>query len=126
MISRFVSAIVRVCSRSAWPIAIFAILLGIVAGHYTAEHFQIDTNSDNLVSPKADWRAHELQYDRAFPQQNGTIVVVVDGATAERADEAAGALAAALTKDHAHFLSVRRPDGGAFFAREGLLLLPLK
>jgi hopanoid biosynthesis associated RND transporter like protein HpnN len=126
MLSRFVSATVRACSRFAWPIALLAILLGAVAGNYTARHFQIDTNSDNLVSPNAEWRANELRYDRAFPQQNGTIDIVVDGATAERADEAAGALAAALAKDHTHFLSVRRPDGGPFFEHEGLLLLPLK
>ena len=60
-----------------------------------------------------------------LPQQNNTIEIVVDGATAERADEAASALAATLAKNHLRFISVRRPDGGPFFAQEGLLLLPL-
>ena len=62
---------------------------------------------------------------RRFPQQNNLIVIVVDGATAEQADIAAGRLAAALAPDTNHFTSVRRPDGGPFFAHEGLLLLPL-
>jgi hopanoid biosynthesis associated RND transporter like protein HpnN len=125
MLSRLVAAIVRTCTASAWPVVIGAILLGIFAGGYAVKNFQIDTNSDNLVSPNADWRQHEIHYDNAFPQQNNTIDMVIDGVTAERADEAAGALAAALSTNRNQFLSVRRPDGGPFFTREGLLLMPL-
>ena len=110
----------------AWPVVLAACALAILAGGYTARHFQLDTNSENLLSQKATWRQNELRYDRAFPQQDNLIVAVVDGATAERAEEAATSLAAALTCDHRHFTSVRRPDGGPFFEREGLLLLPLK
>ena len=101
-------------------------MLGLAAGTYAVNHFQIDTNSDNLVAPGAAWRIDEERYDRAFPQQNNLIEIVVDGVTADRADQAAGALAAALSRDRQHFNSVRRPDGGPFFEREGLLLLPLK
>jgi hopanoid biosynthesis associated RND transporter like protein HpnN len=125
MLASLVSRIVRFCSIAAWPVAIAACLLGVVAATYAAQHFQIDTNSDNLVAPNAAWRVNEIRYDRAFPQQNNSIQIVVDGATAERADEAAGALAAALAQNQVRFLSVRRPDGGPFFTREGLLLLPL-
>ncbi len=68
----------------------------------------------------------EKRYDKAFPQQNNLILVVIDGATAERADEAAASLAAALKTDTRHFTHVRRPDAGPFFAHNGLLLLPEK
>ena len=125
MLSKTVSAIVRFCIGAAWPVVALAIFLGIAAGDYTATHFRIDTNSEKLVSPDADWRRNEEHYDRAFPQQNNTIDIVVDGATAERADAAAAALTAALANDRTHFYSVRRPDGGAFFEHEGLLLQPL-
>ncbi len=125
MLSSLVAAIVRACTAAAWPITILAVLLGLIAGGYATRHFQLDTNSDNLVSPNADWRQNEIRYDNAFPQQNNTIDVVIDGATAERADEAAGALATALTKNRRQFNSVRRPNGGPFFTREGLLLMPL-
>jgi len=125
MLSALVSRIVRASSAFAWPIVLFAIALGFAAMAYAGAHFQMDTNSENLVAPNAAWRENEVRYDRAFPQQNNTIEIVVDGATAERADEAAGALAATLAKNHLRFISVRRPDGGPFFAQEGLLLLPL-
>jgi len=126
MLASFVSAIVRFSSRFAVLVTALALILGLGAGYYAVTHFRMDTNSENLVSPKAAWRVDEARYDAAFPQQNNLIVVVVDGATAERADAAAGALAKALAQDHEHFTAVRRPDGGQFFARDGLLLLPLE
>jgi hypothetical protein len=125
MLSRYVAAIIRACTAAAGWVAIAAVLLAIAAGGYAVTHFQIDTNSDNLVSPNAAWRQNEIRYDKAFPQQNNTIAIVIDGMTAERADEAAGALATALSKNRQQFYSVRRPDGGPFFTREGLLLMPL-
>jgi len=125
MLSSFVSAVVRISSRFAWLVVAVALVLGVVAGDYTATHFKMNSNSGDLVSPDAAWRRDEARYDAAFPQQNNLIVAVIDGATAERADEAANALAAALKKDHAHFTSVRVPDGGSFFAHNGLLLMPL-
>lgn len=125
MLASFVSTVVRVSSRFAPLVAILAILLGVFAGRYAVTHFAMDTNSENLVSPDAAWRLNEARYDAAFPEQNNLILAVIDGATAERAEEAAAALTTALGKDHAHFTLVRRPDGGPFFAHDGLLLLPL-
>jgi hypothetical protein len=125
MLSALVSRIIRTSSRFAWPIALIALVVGFAALAYAATHFQMDTNSENLIAPNSAWRENELRYDRAFPQQNNTIDIVVDGATAERADEAAGALAARLARNHVRFSSVRRPDGGPFFSKEGLLLMPL-
>lgn len=125
MLAALVSHVVRISAAAAIWIASAAILLGALAGVYAVTHFQIDTNSENLVSTSATWRANELRYDKAFPQQNNVIEAVIDGATAERADEAAALLAKTLAQNHARFTAVRRPDGGPFFAREGLLLLPI-
>ena len=125
MLSDFVSAVVRWCSHYAWFVVAVALALGLAAGDYAATHFKMDTNSENLVSPDAAWRRDEARYDAAFPQQNNLVVAVIDGATAELAAEAADSLTLALKNDHEHFTSVRQPDGGPFFAHEGLLLLPL-
>ena len=126
MLASFVSAVVRLSSRFAALVAILTVVLGVGAGYYAVTHFAMDTNSENLVSPMAAWRMDEARYDAAFPEQNNLILAVVDGATAERAEEAAAALTAALKRDHTHFTLVRRPDGGPFFEHDGLLLLPLK
>ena len=103
---------------------ILALVLGAGGAAYTALHFRMDTNSENLVSPKAAWRQNVVRYDAAFAHQNNQIVVVVDGASAERADDAARVLTQALAADPL-LSAVRQLDGGPWFEREGLLLLPL-
>ena len=61
---------------------------------------------------------------RLFPQNEDTLVIVVDGATPELADDAAGRLAKRLAARPDMFISVRRPDASDFFRRNGLLFLP--
>ena len=78
-----------------------------------------------LISPKLEWRQRELVFETAFPQLQNLTMVVVDGATPELADDAAQRLAAALQERPDLFQTVRRPDGGPFFERNGLLLLSL-
>jgi uncharacterized protein len=90
---------------------------------YTRVNFAIDTNTSQLISSDLPWRQRELQLDAAFPQRTDTIVVVVDGLTPEVADTAARALAAELARRPELFQSIRRPDGGPFLDRNGLLFL---
>src|SRR5262249_16534644 len=93
--------------------------------YYVATHFAMNTNSDSLISSSLPWRQTEIAYDAAFPQQNNLIFAVIDGVTAERAEEAASSLDAALRTQPLFFESGRRPDGGPFFSRNGLLFLSL-
>jgi hopanoid biosynthesis associated RND transporter like protein HpnN len=120
------AAVVRQSVRHAWIVALVAVMLGGLAAWFDIHHFAMDSRTENLVSPNAAWRAQEERFDAAFPQLNGLIVVVVDGASPERADEAAAALAARIAPLTQFFESVRRPDANAFFAHDGLLLLPTK
>ena len=108
---------------------VIVLLLGVVltgaALVYTAQHFALTADTSELISTKLKWRQNELAFDRAFPQFNNLTMIVVDGATPELADAAATRLTAALQAKPELFKAVRRPDGGAFFDRNGLLLLPL-
>ncbi|MDE2462247.1 MAG: MMPL family transporter [Alphaproteobacteria bacterium] len=123
MLAKFVATIVRAATRFAGPVVAVTLVLGVVCGWYTVGHFAMDTNSDNLVAPNTLWRQNEIQYDREFPQQNNLILIVIDGATAERTEQAATALTTALRKEPKYFRNVRRPDSGPYFNRDGLLLL---
>jgi len=116
--------IVALCCRHAVFVVMAAIGLALVAGYYTATNFKIDTNSEKLVSANTDWRQREIKYDRLFPQQNNLILVVIDGATPERAEFGAAALAERLSKHKDLLPNVRRPDGGEFFNHNGMLFLP--
>jgi hopanoid biosynthesis associated RND transporter like protein HpnN len=121
----FVERIVGLCARYAGAVALVAVVTGIICGEYSSTHFSLNSNAEAIISPKTSWRKLQARYDRYFPQQNNLTVVVIDGATPERTEAAAEALTTALRKRTDLFYSVRRPDGGLFFAHEGLLFLPL-
>ena len=118
-----VERIVAICSATPGRVAALCLALGIAGGIYTAANFSMDTDSTKLISADVDWRARELHFDRLFPQQVNLILIVVDGATPELAEAGTASLAGALSGQTKYFSSVRRPDGGSFFNRNGLLFL---
>ncbi|USI73154.1 MMPL family transporter [Sphingomonas morindae] len=102
-------------------VLLVSLLVTIAALLVAGGRFAMTTDATALISPKVAWRVAEQRMDAAFPQNGDTLLVVVDGATPELAERGAAALAARMAADPAHFRRVARPDGGPFFAREGLL-----
>jgi len=119
-----IATLVSSCARRAWPVVVAGLLLTALAGWFAATHFAMTADTSQLIAAKLDWRQHEIGFDAAFPTTVDTAVIVIDGATPELAETATAALTRALVADPARFRSVHRPDGGAFFDRYGLLLLP--
>ena len=113
-------AVAASIARPWWTLGA-ALLLTLIALGIATTRFTMTTDTAALISPDVDWRRQERVMERAFPQLSDVMLVVVDGATPELAEDGAARLAARMTADHAHFRLVRRPDGGDFFAREGLL-----
>ena len=105
------------------PFAVLAACLALVAaaGVFAATHFAMTTDTAALISPDIEWRKNEKAVETAFPQLTDALLIIVDGKTPELAEAATIKLTAALGEDTRHFRTVRRPDGGAFFDREGLL-----
>ena len=123
MLGRIVAAIVAFCCRNAGLVALTGIVLGIAGGYYAATHFAMNTNSESLISAQVPWRVRQAEFDREFPQRNNLILVVVQGASPQRADDAATRLTASLAANKKLFYTVRRLDGSDFFKRAGLLFL---
>src|SRR5580693_8647766 len=121
----WVERIVAACCRAPAVVALAFLALGAEAAIYTAGHFSMDTDSTKLISPQVDWRQREIHFDSLFPQQVNLILVVVDGATPELAEAGTAALTEKLSGQTKLFSVVRRPDGGDFFNKNGLLFLPL-
>ncbi len=118
------SAIARLVAQATLRprvVAVAGLALAAAAMLFVAAHFQINTNTDDLLSPKLAYRQAESAFAALFPGSDTQIVVVVDGVTPELAEQGAQALSDRLAADPAHFTSVLRPDGGPFWAREGLL-----
>ena len=118
-----ISRIVAASCRYAWFVVMAGVALAIAAGVYSADHISMDTDSGRLFSQNLPWRVRERAYDTAFPQQTKLIAVIIDGQTAELAESATAALAQGLAQDHDQFPRVERPDGGPFFAKNGMLFL---
>jgi uncharacterized protein len=119
-------AAVRLGSNHPLATVAAALLLCAAALWFVVGHFDMTSDTAKLISDKVDWRRREAVMDAAFPQNNDTTVVVIDGATPELAEAATARLTEKLSANSKLFLSVRRPDGGPFFAREGLLFLSTK
>jgi hypothetical protein len=123
IVATLVSRIVALCCRRARSVLLLAVAVAGVASIYVVDHVAIDTDSTRLLSPDLAWRQREARFDADFPQSLDQIVVVVDAATPELAERAAALLAERLSVRSELFRTVRRPDGGAFFNRNGLLFL---
>src|SRR5450631_1480077 len=124
-IARFVVALVSACSRFPWTVLGLATLVTVAAGYYTATHFAINTNTNEFISAKLQWRQNLITLDKAFPQRTDQIVAVIDGATPELAEAAAQSLTDRLKRRSDLYQSVIRPEGGPYFNQNGLMFPPV-
>lgn len=117
---------VAASTRHPWIVLLLSLGLTFAALLFTAKNFAMTADPGQLISPKLDWRQRELAFDSAFSQLTDLILVVVDGATPEIADDAARRLIAAVKDRKDLVRTARWPSGGPFFEREGLLFLSLE
>ena len=118
-----IGRVVAASTRHPLIVLLAAVVLTTAAVVYLGGHFNMTADTARLISPKLEWRHREIVFEKAFPQLQNLTMIVVDGATPELADDAAKRLAAALQERPDLFHNVRRPDGGPFFERNGLMLL---
>ena len=95
-ITRAVVAVVMASSRFSYVVILVGLALTAFCGWYAIEKLEINTNTDDFISAKVPWRQDEIAYNKAFPDQDNQIIVVVDGITPERTQEAVNALDARL------------------------------
>ena len=119
----WIVALSTACARSPWRVVLLALALLGAAAIYDVRSIAIDTDSAKLISAELPWRKREAAFDAAFPQRTDLVAIVVDGATPELAEQAAATILERLATRPDLFKTARRPDGGAFFARNGLLFL---
>ncbi len=125
MLTRIIARIVATCSRHAMPVVLLSALLTVLSAWYAATHFAINTDSNTLIAKDLPWRQRQEAFNRAFPQSDGLILMVLDGATPEAAQDAADRFVAKLKGDTQHFDFVRLPPEQSFFGRDGLLFQPV-
>lgn len=109
------------------PLATLGLALAalVAAALVVVTRFDMTTDTGEMISPRTQWRINEAKVGAAFTQNSDAMALIVDGQTPELAEAAARDLAAALVADTKNFSHVDRPDGGAFFASNGLLFADL-
>jgi hopanoid biosynthesis associated RND transporter like protein HpnN len=125
VIAAIIARLVDFSRRHAAINTLAALFLTLAAGWYASGHLAIDTDITKLLPKNLPWRQTESALDRAFPDKVDLLAIVVDGANGDLADSAAQRLADKLAAEPELFRHVRRPDGGAFFDRNGLLYLSI-
>jgi uncharacterized protein len=123
VILNFIHLLVDFSRRFACLVTLLGVALTAISAYYASTHLSLDTDIDKLLDPNLPWRKREMAYDKEFPQFSNLIVIVVDGATPDQAEDAAAALAEKLKPDTELFNSVVRPDGSEFFRKNGMLFL---
>ncbi len=125
LVARLCVALVEAGRRFAFALIAAALALSALAGWGIVGNLGMNSDLGALLSEDVPWRQREARFDAAFPQLTGLLVIVVDGVTADLADDAAAALTARLAATDGLFHSVHRPDGEAFLRRHGLLYLSI-
>jgi uncharacterized protein len=121
MLKTAIARVVNLCTRHPWPVLGLALLVTIASAIYTARHFAITTDIENLISSDLPWHRRQLDFFNAFHEPG--ILVVVQAPTPELVQQAADALMQRLSAGSSHIKSVQQTGGGAFFEQNGLLFL---
>jgi hypothetical protein len=125
----FISMLVgcmRVSVRYAWPLLVAGVAVTAVALYLTVTHIAINTDTGAMLDPNLPFQKAGREFDAAFPQTSGDIVIIIDAKHESDAEDGADMVAAALRKHTETIRSVYQPGGGKFFASHGLLYLTPK
>ena len=124
-LSHAAASVIDRLSRRPLPLVAAFALAAVAALVITVQNLRIDTSTTEMIAPEVSFRRNLAAFQEAFPDFKDTVVAVVEGATPERVDQAASALAAALRQSD-QFTAVDYPPAEPFFNRNGLLYLPLE
>ncbi|HVC63017.1 MAG TPA: MMPL family transporter [Acetobacteraceae bacterium] len=126
MLARLLVGLADFSRRNALAFVLGSVLLAAFSAWMALHGLGISTDTDLMFSQNLPWRQRAIRFDHDFPQFRDLLVAVIDARIPEEADATAAALAARLSADHTHFISVRRPDTSPYLEKEGLLFLDPK
>jgi hypothetical protein len=114
---------VRISRRFAWPIVVSAFLLAAASIQYTRENLGINTDTADMIARDLPWRQTYIAYKEDFPQFVNTLLIVIDGASPDAAEEAAARLGEAIRRETGLVEWVDSSGVDTFFRENGLLFL---
>ena len=102
--------------RHGVVVATLILLASVAAAFYAGRNLGFNTNANELFSDDLRFQRMIRSFEEHFPQLTDSLLIVVDGETAESVRSAADALAARLRQRGDAFTDVYFPGEEAFFA----------
>ena len=115
------SAWVAFAARYAQAIVITMLLSVSGGAYYTSQSVSVNTDTDSLIDPNAEFRQVYGKFKDAFPQLSDSMVFVVRADAPELADMAAEQIVDKLAAQPDRFQNVFALSTEEFFQRNGLL-----
>ena len=91
--------------------------------YYTATHLVLDSDTMNMLDPELSFRQQKADFNKAFPQMDGILVIVIEAKEAAQTRGVADQLTEILQQEPNLYRSLYQPGNGPFFARSGFLYL---
>ena len=114
---------VRLVCRAA-PVVLLAMsALAFFAARYTMDNIAVNTDTEDMLSAELVWRQLDQEYERLFPQYDNNILIVLEAATPDQAQDAAMLLYERLLAEQDLFEFVYYPNALPVFRESGLLYL---
>ncbi len=112
--------------RFPWTLILLTICLTAASLYYTINNLGINTNTAEMLSSDLPFQKNRLRIEKAFPQDAGVLILVVDAQTPEITSQAAAKLEQDLKQLSDNFTSVYTPTENDFFKQQALLFLNQK
>jgi hopanoid biosynthesis associated RND transporter like protein HpnN len=119
------AAWVTTAARGGPWVLLGAAVLTLLAALYVGSALRIQTDTEEMLSPDLAFRQQARLLDQAFPQTSDNLIVVIEGATSELADQAAERLIDGMRKQPELFGEIFDPRAEPFYQTNGLLYLSL-
>ena len=119
------ATLVAACGRQRLITLLLAAVLAAASLTLTIQRLGVTTDTGGLFDASLPWKQRSAEIATLFPQNDKLIVAVIDSPVPEAADATAAGLAAALSADHQHFTTVRRPDAIPYLHQNAFLLIGL-
>ncbi|HKX53896.1 MAG TPA: MMPL family transporter [Nitrosospira sp.] len=118
---RIFAAWATVCYRHSGWVLLIALLVSAACSVYVSRNLGMNTDTTDMLSRDLPFRINITHYNKTFPQDADTLLVVLEAPTPEQVHQATERLATRLKEDTFNFEDVYSPTAGDFFTRNGLL-----
>lgn len=126
---KFFNFLIRVQEKLlSFPVILILLFLAVCGFslNYTVNHLGFNTDTTEILSTDLPFHKNRLRFLESFPQDDLSILIVVDSEAPEQTTRVINWLGDRLKNETGHVESLYIPGAGAFFERHGLMYLDLE